>query len=106
MIRSQLLLLIMAVFLCQEIIADILRTPSGKPDLSGVYDTGTLTPTQRPGWLGETEYLYPFVARFLNWVFSVGWDQANSVSDPDREAPELGGDGNNAAGAGGVLTAG
>ena len=102
MIRSQLLIFIMAVSLCQDIIADIPRTSSGKPDLSGVYDTGTLTPTQRPGWLGETEYLYPVVARFLNWVFSVGSDWANRVSDPDREAPELGGDGSNLGGAGGV----
>jgi len=32
--------------------ADVKRTASGKPDLSGVYDTGTLTPTQRPEWMG------------------------------------------------------
>ena len=83
--------------------ADIKRTPSGKPDLSGVYDTGTLTPTQRPGWLGETEYLYPFVARFLNWVIGVASEWAiYDESDPDREAPPEGGDGNNLAGAGGV----
>ncbi|MFT6643255.1 MAG: hypothetical protein ACJAX5_000882 [Patiriisocius sp.] len=83
--------------------ADIPRTPSGKPDLSGIYDTGTLTPTQRPEWLGEIEYLYPWVAQFLNWTFSVASDWAiGSDSDPDREAPEAGGDGNNMAGAGGV----
>ncbi len=83
--------------------ADIKRTPSGRPDFSGVYDTGTLTPTQRPEWLGETEYLYPWVARFLNWAFEVASDWAvTSESDPDREAPPEGGDGNNTAGAGGV----
>ncbi len=83
--------------------ADIKRTPSGRPDLSGVYDTGTLTPTQRPEWLGETEYLYPWFARFLNWAFEVASNWAvTSESDPDREAPPEGGDGNNTAGAGGV----
>ncbi len=83
--------------------ADIKRTPSGKPDFSGVYDTGTLTPLQRPEWLGETEYLYPWVANTLNWAFEVAADWARtSESDPDREAPPAGGDGNNTAGAGGV----
>ena len=79
------------------------RTASGKPDLSGVYDTGTLTPTQRPQWLGNTENLYPFVARFLNWAIGVTSEWAiYNESDPDREAPPEGGDGNNTAGAGGV----
>ena len=84
-------------------VADIKRTPSGKPDLSGTYDTGILTPTERPEWLGETEYLYLWVADTLNWVFSVASEWAISDdSDPDREAPPAGGDGNNTAGAGGV----
>ncbi len=97
------LLLLLAVMVSSQVVADIPRTPSGKPDLSGVYDTGTLTPTQRPEWLDETEYLYPFVARALNWVFSVVSEWAiGRDSDPDREAPEAGGDGNNTAGAGGV----
>lgn len=83
--------------------ADIKRTPSGKPDLSGVYDTATLTPTQRPEWLGNTESLYPWFANFLNWAFQTvsEWAIYND-SDPDREAPPEGGDGNNTAGAGGV----
>ena len=83
--------------------ADVKRTASGKPDLSGVYDTGTLTPTQRPEWMGEIEYLYPWVANALNWVIGVAADWAiSNESDPDREAPPSGGDGNNTAGAGGV----
>jgi len=83
--------------------AEIKRTASGTPDLTGVYDTGTLTPTQRPEWLGKTEYLYPWVASALNWVFDVASDWALSdESDPDREAPPAGGDGNNSGGAGGV----
>lgn len=83
--------------------AEIPRTPSGKPDLSGVYDTGTLTPTERPEWLGEVENLYPFVARFLNWAAGVSskWAQEYE-SDPDREAPPEGGEGTNQGGAGRV----
>ncbi|MEM9621589.1 MAG: hypothetical protein AAF993_08075 [Pseudomonadota bacterium] len=83
--------------------AEIPRTSTGHPDLSGVYDTGTLTPTQRPEWLGETEYLYPWAAGALNWAIELGsrWAVDNN-SDPDREAPPVGGDGNNIAGAGGV----
>ena len=96
-------LLILTVFLSAQATAEIPRTASGKPDFTGVYDTATLTPTERPEWLGETEYLYPWVARLLNWTFTTVSEWAiNRDSDPDREAPELGGDGNNAAGAGGV----
>ena len=83
--------------------ADIKRTPSGKPDLSGIYDTGTLTPTERMEWLGETETLYPFVANALNWAFSIASGVAiGADSDPNREAPPQGGDGNNLGGSGGV----
>ncbi len=83
--------------------AEVKRTASGKPDFSGVYDTATLTPTQRPEWLGEIEYLYPWVAKAMNRAISFARDWAlESESDPDREAPPEGGDGNNTAGAGGV----
>ncbi len=83
--------------------ADVKRTPAGHPDLSGVYDTGILTPTQRPEWLGETEYLYPWVANVLNWLFGKAQQWfVYAESDPDREAPPTGGDGRNVAGSGGV----
>lgn len=102
-IFSKSIIVLLAASLSLSAVADIKRTPSGKPDLSGVYDTGILTPTERPEWLGEVEYLYPWVADFLNWAFSVAsqWAISNE-SDPDREAPPSGGDGNNTAGAGGV----
>jgi hypothetical protein len=103
MSRLRVLVLLFGMVLSVQTWADIPRTASGKPDLSGVYDTGILTPTQRPDWLGETEYLYPWVARLLNWTFSVASEWAVSRdSDPDRQAPPEGGDGNNTAGAGGV----
>ena len=99
----KIIILIVIATLHLPVEAEIKRTLSGKPDLSGVYDTGTLTPTQRPEWLGDTENLYPWVADLLNWVFTVAADWAvNDESDPDREAPPAGGDGNNTAGAGGV----
>jgi len=83
--------------------AELKRTASGKPDLSGVYDTGTLTPTQRPEILGEVEYFYPWVATTLNWAFGLARNMfIGQDSDPDRAAPPDGGDGVNTGGAGGV----
>ncbi|MEZ5552313.1 MAG: hypothetical protein R3E82_15620 [Pseudomonadales bacterium] len=100
---SQPALFLAVILIAAPVGAEIRRTASGTPDLTGVYDTGTLTPTQRPEWLGETEYLYPWVASALNWVFGIASDWAlTDESDPDREAPPAGGDGNNIGGAGGV----
>jgi hypothetical protein len=100
---AKLFIAVLTLAITLPVAADIPRTPSGKPDLSGTYDTATLTPTQRPEWLGEIEYLYPWVANTLNWVIGKisAWAISNE-SDPDREAPPEGGDGNNTAGAGGV----
>ncbi|MEM8766895.1 MAG: hypothetical protein AAGE43_05595 [Pseudomonadota bacterium] len=97
------LIVISLVVVSPSVAAEIKRTANGKPDLTGTYDTGTLTPTQRPEWLGETEYLFPWMARLLNWTFETAakWAQTDQ-SDPDREAPPEGGDGNNVGGAGGV----
>ena len=83
--------------------ADVPRTPSGKPDLSGTYNTATLTPLERPEFLGDVGSLYPWAASLLNWAIGVAldWTQENT-SDPERGAPPKGGDGVNVAGAGGV----
>lgn len=77
---------------------------SAPVDLSGTYDTATLTPLQRPTWLGETKHVYPWVAKTLSWFAEVGLTWANeNESDPDREAPPTGGDGSGEAfGAGNV----
>ena len=99
----KILALLVAVLLTSVAEAEIKRTPSGKPDLSGVYDTGTLTPEQRPEFLGEIKYLYPWVADLLNWAAQTAYEWfQEDTSDVDREAPPAGGDGNNTAGAGGV----
>ena len=36
-----------------SLMAEVPRTPDGKPDLSGVYDIATLTPLARPVALGD-----------------------------------------------------
>ena len=82
---------------------ELKRMPSGVPDLSGVYDTATLTPTERLEWLGDIEYLYPWVAKSANWALKTAteWAQTNE-SDPDRGAPPVGGEGPQGGGAGGT----
>ena len=58
-----------------------------RPDLSGTYDTATLTPLERPEWLGKTKHVYPWVAKTLSWIAETGLSWVNeSESDPDREA--------------------
>ena len=46
--------------------ADIPRTASGKPDLSGTYDSATLTPLTRPKEYGDNLYLTPEEAQRLS----------------------------------------
>ena len=88
--------------------SDIPRTPDGRPDLSGTYDTATLTPVQRPAKFGDRLHLSEeelAVARSqptgIVQVFGLGpagSDErsdrtATEASNPDREAPPVGGDG-------------
>lgn len=93
---------LIAVATAPPVSAETVQTE--RPDLSGTYDTGTLTPLERPEWLGETQSIYPWVAKTLNWVAQFGLEWANErESDPDREAPPAGGDGSGQAfGAGNV----
>jgi hypothetical protein len=98
-----LILIATAVLLRQSAVAQDSEAAE-RPDLSGTYDTATLTPLQRPEWLGETKHIYPWVAKSLSWVADVALSWANeNESDPDREAPPVGGDGSGEAfGAGNV----
>ena len=98
--------------------SDIPRTPSGRPDLSGVYDTATVTPLQRPREFGDrltlTEEEAAIIASDpdgLARVFSLapaGSDERAAAraerqragfetGDGDREAPPVGGDGSGGA---------
>ena len=50
---------VMGLLLSSIGFADIKRTASGKPDLSGFYDSGTLTPLNRPEALGDKQFMTP-----------------------------------------------
>ena len=80
--------------------ADVPRTESGKPDLSGYYDGGTLTPMQRPRSFGDRAFMTPEEAAQV----STGTEflEDGRSNDPNRPPPVKGGDGNNAFGAGNV----
>ena len=82
--------------------ADIRRTSTGLPDLSGNYDGGSITPVQRPPELGDKQFLTPEEAQAAIQGAADSLAFANRSSDPNRGAPVKGGDGNNAFGAGNV----
>jgi hypothetical protein len=73
---------------------DVPRTTSGRPDLSGFYDTATITPLQRPVSFGDNLYLTPEQAREIEEA-----ERYRRANDPterggaDRGAPPVGGDG-------------
>ena len=80
----------------------IKRMSNGKPDLSGTYDAGTVTPVDRSRKYGDNLYLTQEEAKRLEESSAALWAEPNRNSDGEREAPPLGGDGNNMFGAGGV----
>ena len=83
---------------------DIPRTSSGQPDLSGTYDTATLTPLQRPEAFGDrltlSEEEAAAVAQgepiALAAAFGIP-EERNIESAPPREVPPVGGDGSTGA---------
>ena len=98
--------------------SDIPRTPSGRPDLSGTYDTATVTPLQRPREFGDRLTLTQEEAAIiasdpdgLARVFGLapaGSDERAAAraerqragfetGDGAREAPPVGGDGSGGA---------
>ena len=84
---------------------DIRRTVNGRPDLSGTYDVGTLTPVQRPTEFGEKLALTEEEAATFARTATAALDRRNNivpavnteVSDPNRGAPPVGGDGSTGA---------
>ena len=80
------------------------RTSYGKPDLSGTYDAGTVTPVDRPSQFGDNLYLSPEEAKKLEETQASFWAdaEADKGGGADRGAPPVGGDGDNRFGGGGV----
>ena len=72
---------------------EVARTPSGRPDISGYYDVGTLTPLVRPQAFGDNLYLSREEADRIAEEERQRMQAEAQVSDPDREAPPEGGDG-------------
>ena len=73
--------------------AEIPRTPSGRPDLSGTYDIATLTPLQRPEKFGDKLTLTDEEAAAIAREEAEYMARRNAATDPDRKAPPKGGDG-------------
>ncbi len=71
--------------------AEIRRTASGRPDLSGAYDGATLTPVERPLELGTKMELTPEEAQKIAEEQAAFLDNALRPSARDREAPPVGG---------------
>ena len=58
--------------------------PDGRPDLSGTYDTATLTPLVRPKELGDTLFLTEEEAAEIAQKMALKRELDNQVTDPDR----------------------
>jgi hypothetical protein len=69
------------------------RTAEGHPDLSGTYDTATLTPLERPAELGDKLYLTEEEAAAIEKEELTLSQDLGRPSDPERTAPPVGGDG-------------
>ena len=82
------------------VFADIPRTPGGKPDLSGFFDTATLTPLQRSEELGDKSFITQEEAAKIAAAVAATRSKSSLPSDPNRGAPERGGDGTADAGGG------
>jgi hypothetical protein len=68
-----------------------------RPDLSGTYDTATLTPMQRPEMYGDKLELSKEDAEQIAARDAAGKLAQNKSSNPDRDAPPAGGDGSTGA---------
>ena len=70
---------------------DFPRTASGKPDFNGNYDISSLTPFQRPTEYGDRLYLSEDDVQTLRDREMGIRARGSDPSDPDRAAPEAGG---------------
>ncbi len=88
---------VLAVAISPVVAAEIPRTPSGHPDLSGTYDIATLTPLQRPAKYGDKLTLTDEEAAEIARTEAEYIAKRNAATDPEREAPPEGGDGSTGA---------
>ena len=83
----------LAVAVAAAAFAEIPRTASGHPDLSGTYDIATLTPLERLDEHGDALALSDEQARAFARQAAERLARRNAASDPGRSAPPQGGDG-------------
>ncbi len=86
-------LAVLAIVVLPFAAAEIPRTASGLPDLSGTYDIATLTPLERPEEYGDKLTLTDEEAAAIVRQAAESKAQLNADSDPHRAAPPDGGDG-------------
>ena len=93
--RSRFLTILAALTIAVAILggADIPRTADGRPDLSGTYDTASLTPLQRPERFGDKLTLTDEEAAAVAKKEAQLVAKADAASDPNRDAPGIGGAG-------------
>ncbi len=77
--------------------AAALTAADSPPDLSGTYDTSTLTPLQRPARYGDRLELTDAEAEAIARQEAAIMAKQSEASDPNREAPPEGGDGSEGA---------
>ncbi len=88
------IVMLLALFTGVDVLAEdfkLVRTSTGKPDLSGYYDAATLTPLNRPEEYGEKQWMTKAEAEAIARKVAVAVAEASKDSDPDRVAPVLGG---------------
>jgi len=65
------------------------RTPDGRPDLTGIYDTNHITPLERPVQFGDRRALTAEEAAALERGAAERAAKALEPSDPNRPAPPV-----------------
>lgn len=77
--------------------SSIPRTPWGHPDLQGLWNTATMTPLERPDNAGGRLTLTDAEARAIEQANAARRELRARPSDPERQAPPVGGDGSTGA---------
>ena len=77
----------------QQAAKDIPRTADGRPDLSGTYNVATLTPLQRPEAFGDKLTLTDEEAEAIAKKEAEMVAKADEATNPERDAPAVGGSG-------------